>query len=193
MDEFGPREFAAVILTGGTGRRIGGADKAHLVVDGRTMLASALEAVHEAAQIVIVGPPTELPAINPPGPAVSFALEDPPSGGPAAGLIAGRDALPHDVVLLAVLAVDMPGVTADTIRRLLQAIGEGDGAFLHDPSGRRQLAGVLDVRRLDDVRPPPTDVSGMPLHRLLESLKLSEVRGEDSESRDVDTPDDLYR
>ena len=194
MDEFAPRRFGAVILAGGTGRRLGGADKARLVVDGRTLLESALLAVQDAEQIVVVGPETELPLTTSSiRPQISFTTEDPPSGGPAAGLLAGRDALSPDVQLVVVLAVDMPGVTAHTIRRLIdaQASTVADGAFLHDPDGRRQLAGVLDARRLDDVRPPQAEVSGMPIHRLFAALHLVEIRGDLAESRDVDGPDDL--
>ena len=65
-------QFAAVVLTGGSGTRLGGADKAALVHAGRTLLEHALAAVSEAAQTVVVGPPVEVSR------EVVFARESPP-------------------------------------------------------------------------------------------------------------------
>ena len=79
----GPRTgYAAVVLSGGTGRRLGGTDKALLELDGATLLGRALAAVAGADEVVVVGPSaaTAYP--------VGFVLEDPPGGGPAAGLLA---------------------------------------------------------------------------------------------------------
>ena len=82
--------FCAVVLAGGRAARLGGADKASVEVDGRTLLAHALDAVIDAAEVVVVGEhvPTDRP--------VTFILEDPRYGGPAAALLTGRDALLRD-------------------------------------------------------------------------------------------------
>ena len=86
-----------------------------------------------------------------------------------------------------VLAVDMPYVGPATVSRLLDALGgEGaavDGAFLVDEGGRRQLAGVLRPDRLD----PPDDRDGLPMHRLLDTLVLTQVIAVGREAVDVDT------
>jgi molybdopterin-guanine dinucleotide biosynthesis protein A len=179
------QEFAAVILTGGAGARLGGVDKAAIEYAGRSLLARAVDAVAGATEIVVVGPPAPTPA------PVRFTREDPPSGGPAAGLLAGRDALRTPVDLLVVLAVDMPLVSAGTVARLLAAAAGRDGAFLEDATGRRQLAGVLHVTRLDAVRSPAGDDHGLPLHRLLADLDLARVPAEELEARDIDTWSDL--
>jgi molybdopterin-guanine dinucleotide biosynthesis protein A len=172
-------EFAAVVLTGGTGARLGGADKASLDVGGRTLLEHAFDAVADAAEVVVVGPSV------PTGRPVTFTREDPPGGGPAAGLLAGRDALLHRPEVLGVLAVDMPYVDARTFRRLREALAAAgaDGAFLVDGTGRRQLAGVLVTDRL----PEPAHRHGLPLHRLLEPLDLVDVPALGREALDVDT------
>lgn len=177
--------FSAVVLAGGTAARMGGADKAGLELAGRTLLALALDAVAGAAEVVVVGDPV------PTGRPVTFTREDPPSGGPAAGLLAGRDALLHDPEWLAVLAVDMPRVTAYTLERLRAAADGRDGAFLVDASGRRQLAMVVRTARLDAVRPAREDQHGLPLHRLLSALAAAEVPTEGDEAHDVDTWADL--
>jgi hypothetical protein len=64
-------------------------------------------------------------------------------------------------------------------------------AFLTDAGGRRQLAGVLDAARLEQVRPDLEGQHGMPLHRLLARLDLVDVPPEGDEGRDVDTWGDL--
>ena len=176
--------FAAVVLAGGTAARLDGADKASVEVGGSTLLEHALAATAEATETVVVGDP--VPTSRP----VTFTREDPAYGGPAAGLLAGRDALARTPELLVVLAVDMPGVTAATVARLVGGLA-GDGAFLADGAGRRQLAGVLRVDALDRAR--PEDVHGLPIHRLLGSLDLALVTAVGDEAHDVDTWADLAR
>ncbi|GAA1910878.1 molybdenum cofactor guanylyltransferase [Nocardioides hwasunensis] len=179
-------DFSGVVLAGGTAVRMDGVDKASVELDGRTLLAHAIEAFLDADDVVVVAP-TRVSTDRP----VTFACEDPPRGGPVAGLLAGLDALPRRPRLLGVLAVDMPRVTATTMRRLREAAPGRDGAFLHDGDGRRQLAGVIDTARLADVRPGPEEQHGMSLRRLLAPLDLAEVPTDGDEAVDVDSWDDL--
>ena len=74
-----------VVLAGGRGERLGGADKAALLVDGRTLLERVLE-VDLGGRVVVVGD-TPVPD------GVHRTLEDPPGGGPVAGIAAGLDLL----------------------------------------------------------------------------------------------------
>lgn len=177
-DRTAPR-FAAVVLTGGTGERMGGVDKGAVALGGRTLLDHALAATSGASDVVVVGAPV---------PGVRTVREAPARGGPAAGLLAGRDAL-GAVEWLVVLAVDMPLVAPTTVRRLLAAAGdpEGghDGAVLVDAEGRRQLCVALRASRLDDVRPP--DAAGLGFFRLLAGLDLAEVPAVGAEASDLDT------
>lgn len=177
--------FAAVVLAGGRAARLGGADKASVEVDGRTLLGHALDAVVDAAEVVVVGDP--VPTERP----VTFTRESPRYGGPVAALLTGRDALLRHVPTLAVLAVDMPRVSARTVRRLHEAAAGRDGAALLDPDGRRQLAMVLDVARLDAVRPDHEGQHGAALRTLLAPLDLVDVPAEGREHRDLDTWADL--
>jgi CTP:molybdopterin cytidylyltransferase MocA len=93
--------------------------------------------------------------------------------------------------LLGVLAVDMPRVSAHTFRRLREGAVGHDGAFLHDPTGRRQLCGVLTTEALRRVRPDLEGQHGMSLRRLLADLDLAEVAAVGDEARDIDTWADL--
>jgi len=179
--------FCAVILAGGQAARLGGVDKASVEVDGRTLLAHTLDAVIDAAEVVVVGEQviTDRP--------VTFTVESPRYGGPVAALLTGCDALLRATPTVVVVAVDMPRLTARTIRRLHDAMDElgRDGAVLVDPTGRRQLALVLDRERLDAVRPDHESQHGMSLRDLLTDLDLVEVSALDDEYRDVDTWHDL--
>ncbi|MCL2544198.1 MAG: NTP transferase domain-containing protein [Nocardioidaceae bacterium] len=177
--------FAAVVLAGGRAIRLGGFDKATIEVDGRLLLDYALDAVMDAAEVVVVGrqAPTERP--------VTFVREDPRYGGPVAGLLTGRDHLLRTVPTVAVLAVDMPRLTFSTFRRLHEAAEGHDGAILVGPDGRRQLAFVVRLERLDAVDPGPEGRHDAALHRLLAPLDLAEVPAIGSEWRDVDSWADL--
>lgn len=180
--------FCAVILAGGRGARLGGFDKASVEIDGRTLLARTLDAVIDAAEVVVVGDqvPTERP--------VTFTVESPRYGGPVAALLTGRDALLRETPMLVVLAVDMPRLDANAVRRLMTAAAGADGAdgaVLVAPDGRRQLALALDSVRLDEVRPDYEGQHEMALHRLLGELDLVDVPALADEHRDIDTWADL--
>ena len=177
--------YAAVVLAGGRGSRLGGFDKASVELDGRSLLAHALEAVIDAAEVVVVG--EQVPTDRP----VTFVVESPRFGGPVAGLLTGVDALLRRTTTVAVLAVDMPWVGAGTLRRLHQAAVGHDGAVLVDPDGRRQLALVVQRARLDDARPDHEGQHNHALHRLLARLDLAEVAAAGREHRDIDTWADL--
>ncbi len=181
----GTTGFCAVVLAGGRAERLDGADKASVEYRGRTLLEHAIEALMDASEVVVVGDP--VPTTRP----VTFTRESPRYGGPVAGLLAGRDALLRSPRTLGVLAVDMPRVTSWTFRRLHEAAIGHDGAFLTDQDGHRQLAGVLDPDRLDQVRPDHEGQHGMALRRLLDGLDLVDVPPEGDEGRDVDTWTDL--
>lgn len=175
--------FAAIVLTGGSARRLDGADKGRLQLDGETLLDHALAAVTSADDVVVVGEPM-------PGTPATFVRENPPFGGPAAALLAGLEALDGPPELVAVLAVDMPRVTAATIERLRVA-AVSDGAVLVSPDGRRHLAMMLNSERLRAIAPPSSELTGQALWALLAPLELAAVPTLGDEHRDVDTWGDL--
>jgi molybdopterin-guanine dinucleotide biosynthesis protein A len=183
---------AAVVLAGGTAARMDGADKAAIELRGVTLLERALAATVTAVEVVVVG--DQVPTTRP----VTFTLEDPRGGGPAAGLLAGLDALYRTPDLVMVLAVDMPRVTPGTFARLTDALladGSADGAVLVGAGGRRQpLCAVYRHAALVRARPAlREDDHGLPVHRLLAPLSLTLVAEVGAESGDVDTWGDLRR
>ena len=170
-----------MILAGGTAVRLDGADKASLEHDGRTLLEHALAAVSQASEVVVVG--EEVPTSRP----VTFRREDPPFGGPAAGLLAGRAGLtrPRDTV---VLAVDMPCVTEATIERLWAAVEDRDGAVLLGEDGRRRLVLALAAAAFDRA---PSDAHDLSIRAFTRDLDLAEVPSMGDEARGIDTWADL--
>ena len=183
--------LGAVVLAGGTAARMGGVDKASIELDGVTLLERALAATMSAAEVVVVG--QQVPTTRP----VTWTIEDPASGGPAAGLLAGLDRFLVEPDLVTVLAVDMPRVHAGTVARLTWAVEEDaevDGALLAAPDGRQQpLAAVYRHSSLTTARPAYEEQHGLAMHRLIGPLRLVEVPAEGDEARDVDTWDDLRR
>lgn len=171
--------LGAIVLTGGTAVRLDGADKASIEVAGQTLLERALEALPECRDVVVVGP--EVHTRRP----VTFRAEDPPFGGPAAGLVAGLGGFPRLPERVAVLAVDLPYVTVATWQRL-EAAYAGGGAVLVDEGGRRQpLCGLYSTSAL--VAAGSGDMHGSSMRRLLDGLDLVDVPSVGDEARDVDT------
>jgi molybdenum cofactor guanylyltransferase len=152
------------VLAGGASARMG-TDKAHVTVDGTSMLDIVAGAAASIGEVVVVG--------GDPPPRWAF-IDDARSGrqGPLAGL---ESALEHaagrDVMLI---AVDQPFVRPDTLRRLLDIAGDAvvpiDGGWeqvtcavyrepclgaarhaLESESDRslRALVGVVDATRVD--------------------------------------------
>jgi molybdopterin-guanine dinucleotide biosynthesis protein A len=122
---------------------------------------------------------------------VTFRREDPPGGGPAAGLLAGLAGFPRTPRLVVVLAVDMPLVTTGTVRRLIRAPGK-DGALLVDDDGRAQfLCAIYRTEALLAAAPPLEEQHGLPVRRLVAGLRLAEVPALAGEAQDVDTWEDL--
>ena len=158
--------FDAVVLAGGSARRLGGVDKPAVLVGDRTLLDRVLAAVEDAATVVVVGPRRETERH------VQWVREEPPGGGPVAALAA---ALPYVVSpLVAVLAADLPFLDRSTVRRLRDAIGSRDGALLVDADGRDQLlVGVWRTTALQGALTQP--VQGARLGSVLGRLDYARV------------------
>jgi molybdopterin-guanine dinucleotide biosynthesis protein A len=173
-----------LVVAGGAGRRAGGTDKAMLSLAGRPLLAHVLEAGSPA---VVVGP------ARPGFRDVTWALEQPVGTGPVAAVAAGLTALPADLGRVLVVGGDMPYV-ARARQPLHDALGDSDVAVLTDADGRDQPLAALWlraslVRTLARLAP----LGGLPLHRLLDEVKVARVTDTWRAATDVDTLEDLSR
>jgi len=182
--------WAAVVLAGGRGRRLGGVDKPALAVGGRTLLDGVLVACQGAEPIVVVGPRRVT------GAAVRWAREEPPHAGPLAAVAAGLSAVPLSAEVTAVLAADLPNLRPDTVHRLHAALrtaaGRPDGAILVDELGRPQwLCGVWRTAGLRAALTAAGELADRPLRAVLTTLATVQVSAEAGEAFDIDTMDDL--
>jgi molybdopterin-guanine dinucleotide biosynthesis protein A len=180
-------DVGAVVLSGGAAVRLGGADKASVELGGRTLLEHTLAALVDVPEVVVVG--AEVPTSRP----VTFTREDPPGGGPAAGLLAGLGRFARKPVWVVVLAVDMPLVTRDTVHRLTAGLHD-DGAVLVDPGGRTQyLCAAYSVAALEEAgqRAAEDAGHGLAMRHLVAGLRLGTVAAVADEARDLDTWEDL--
>jgi len=160
--------YDAVVLAGGSARRLGGRDKATELVGSLTLLDRVLAAVPDAVRTVIVGP------VRPVAATVSvWTREQPPGGGPVAGLAAGLVEVSAATVV--VLAADLPFVSAGTIRTLLDAL-DVEGVVLVDADGRDQP--LVSAWRTDALRAAITGLAtpaGASMHRLVAALGVRRV------------------
>lgn len=193
--------FDAIVLAGGAGTRLGGVSKPAIELDGRRLIDGSLIAVSDAREIVVVGD-VEVP------PGVHRTLEDPPLGGPVAGVAAGLEALdaaahpvaPWTVLLACDLADPLPAlgrlIAAWAWAQRLDDVDteEHDGWCLADPTGRPQwLVGIYrtdSVRRALERLGPPRDAS---MKDLLAQSTLVTVPAGDDDVADIDTWTDHAR
>jgi molybdopterin-guanine dinucleotide biosynthesis protein A len=174
--------YDAVVLAGGSARRLGGLDKPSLEVGGRALLDRVLDALADASTVVVVGPRRATS-----GP-VTWTREQPPGGGPVAAVAAGLDEVTAATVV--VVAGDLPFLTAEAVRTLLDSVGGRDGALLVDADGRDQL--LVGAWRTAALRAAlPAEPSGARLGAVLGGLDAARVCLPGDPWFDCDTTDDL--
>ncbi|MDQ1746322.1 MAG: hypothetical protein QOD07_585 [Frankiaceae bacterium] len=175
--------YDAIVLAGGTSRRMGGADKTALTLAGRPVLDYVLDAVAGAGRVVVVGPPR--PTVR----TVEWRREQPPGGGPAAAIAAALPAVTADVVV--VVAGDLPLLSADAVAQLVASVGaDVDGAVGVDANGRPQwLCGAWRAAALRAAGLGP----GASLRDTVGRLSWTGVVLPVDAAADCDTPDDVRR
>lgn len=210
-----------VVLAGGTGRRLGGASKPDVVVRGIRLLDHVLRGIQRvraqlpSGRVVVVAPSAvAVPA------GVLRALEDPPLGGPVAGIAAGLARLtaagPDDepgaaptcgadavspAPLTAVVTCDAPD-SWRALPLLLEALERHagtNGACAVDDDHAQYLLGVYRTAALEAVvAPDGVALRDVAVRRVLGGMELARVdlstqEGELScAARDLDTWEDIH-
>ncbi|GAA1731870.1 molybdenum cofactor guanylyltransferase [Brachybacterium phenoliresistens] len=193
----GPAEpTALIVLAGGGAVRLGGVSKPDVRVHGRRLLDIVLEAGARCAPRVVVAP--EAVAV-PDG--VLRTLEDPPHGGPVAGIAAGLAALrgrasTGEVPDVLVLACDLPGA-AELAGPLLAARGAPqlrerpggapEGVIAARPDGRREMLAILVSRTALEEELRRGGDRDRSVRSVLAGLDLAEVPVPARATEDVDT------
>jgi molybdopterin-guanine dinucleotide biosynthesis protein A len=191
----------AIVLAGGRATRLGGASKAALRLDGRSMLEVTFAAVSGVRHIVVVGDEADVYAAAPDA-TITIVREVPHFAGPAAAIAAGlselhraSDTVPSDFVV--VIGCDMPAV-AEAIAALLAAVEAGsDGAVAVSTDSRPQplvavystpaLAGCVTRHR------DSGDLENLSVRALLSGLDPALVAVPEGSTDDVDTWADAAR
>lgn len=184
--------FDAIVLAGGTGSRLGGVDKAAVEVGGQPLVDRVLTACRAARQVVVVGPERPLP------PGVLRTAEEPPGGGPVAGLAAGLAMV--DASIVVVLACDLALLSADTVADLVEALvadATASAALALDETDRAQpLAAAYRTGPLRSAIAAAAGhggVDGLPLHRVVSQLARVDVAVGPGQAWDCDTWPDVRR
>lgn len=197
---------ACIILAGGTGSRLGGVSKPDYLVNGQRLLDhlfTHIDACGGAAELVAVAPPeVRLP------PQVHRVLENPPLGGPLAGLGAGvraLSALPDDAVVAlctcdaplsphlwgalsqALLAAAEPGLGTEKKQHVAGAIPCSRSQ--HTSTARRHY--LLGLYRLGALRSLKYVRHGA-VHQEFRALPVMLVEDPQDYSMDVDTQADAH-
>ncbi|WP_103061930.1 molybdenum cofactor guanylyltransferase [Actinomyces qiguomingii] len=208
-----------VVLAGGTARRLDGASKPDVVVGGARLLDHVLDGVAfvrdrlPPGQVVVVAPESVL---VPPG--VLRALEDPPLGGPVAGIAAGLARLSTTVSgngseetmsgtvtdvpapLTAVVTCDAPEAwrALPALAKELEDHAGADGACAVDHGQVQYLLGIYRTAALAErVAPGGAALRDVAVRRTLGGMDLIRLelskRGEKLAhvARDLDTWADI--
>lgn len=176
--------IGVILLAGGRSTRMG-ADKAQVRLNGRRLVDIALATLPADAPRVVVSPVnlglSEVPTVS----------EDPPFGGPVAGIEAGLAHLKEATEFVAVLAVDAPA-SAQMLPMLRSAIGERfDAAVVKDEYGYLQPLCVLWRREALASALASIEVRDAPARALLAvAQNIATVEGTGAE-RDYDTVAEL--
>lgn len=195
-----PPPFDAVVLAGGAGERLGGVSKPDVELAGHRLLDRVLVSVADAREIVVVGD-VDVPE------GVRRTMEDPPLGGPVAGLAAGLDVLAAadpaaswTVLLACDLADPLPA-----LGRLIAAWAYAqrspdvdtdghDGWCLLDSTGHPQwLFGIHRTEALRGALERYEDPRDKSMKGLFSSSTLVTVPAADDDVADIDTWTDHAR
>lgn len=177
--------LGAIVLAGGQSARMG-TNKLALAIDGATLLSRAVDAVKCCADRVVVAGPK--PDDWPEGDEVGFVVEEPPFGGPVAGMAAALHVLaettdPDEVLILAGDLADPAGV----VRLLMAETSDGvDGRVLVDDDGWPQyLAGCYRFNAIGEAL--PETVRDVSVRSVFRRLNVKMVQADVAVTKDIDT------
>jgi len=164
--------WSVIVLSGGTNKRFG-SDKSQALLKGVTLLDHVLSFIPAGIKTVIVG---------------KDVYEQPPLGGPVAGIARGVQEV--DTQYVAIAAVDMP-YGSSLFPQLLEAITD-DAAMPVDSQGFKQpLCGMYRREALLAALAKLGDVHGQSMRALCDLLLINEISVDAGALVDIDTPEDL--
>ncbi len=188
-----PARFDAIVMAGGRGSRLGGLDKAAIVLQGTPMVDRCIDAARNfgAERVIVAGP------VNAGTHADAQVRENPPFSGPLAALGAG--ALEAQAPWVMVLACDLvtPVEIVDQLVYALRAIPEDfDGIVLEDEDGYPQwLASAFRTEALlaaiAQYRSEAGTLEDASLRAVFQKLRIQRRTARPGSTEDIDTPEQL--
>jgi molybdenum cofactor guanylyltransferase len=171
------------ILAGGAGARLGGASKATLELEGRSLASHVATALGELCDrvAIVCKPGTELPDL----PGIERWDEPEEPRHPLTGIVHALEQADGPVL---VCATDMPWVTADACRSLLDAAPGAVAAVAVGEGEMCPVFGVYSPDALDGLRSAPPDA---PLRETVAALDPARVALPPALLRSVNRPEDL--
>ena len=171
------------ILAGGAGSRLGGVSKAMLELDDRPLGVHVAEVLAEVCEAVgfVCKAETELPDVA----GVERWNEPAEPRHPLTGIVHALERADGPVL---VCAVDMPWITADACRSLIEAAPGGPAAVAVGEGEMCPVFGVYAPRALATLRAAPADA---PLRETVEALEPARVALPPGLLRSVNTREDL--
>lgn len=171
------------ILAGGAGTRLGGVSKATLELEGRPLAAHVADVLADVCErvAIVCKPDTELPAL----PSVERWDEPPEPRHPLIGIVHALERAGGPVL---VCAVDMPWVTPDACRSLLDAAPGGAAAVAVGEGEMCPVFAVYAPEALTTLRAARPD---RPLRKAVDGLDPARVALPPALLRSVNRPEDL--
>ncbi|MBO6783764.1 MAG: molybdopterin-binding/glycosyltransferase family 2 protein [Alphaproteobacteria bacterium] len=189
--------FACLVLAAGRSRRMGDVNKLLIGVDGKPMARHAIDAALDAGcnpVIVVTGHAADdVQAAL--GEDVTYVHNPDYAEGLSTSLRAGVTALPENCDGAVVALGDMPRITAEHMRSLMQAHDTDEGHLICVPTwkGKRGNPVLWDRRFFDDMTDLGGDVGAKHLIGTNEDLVIEVPLDDDAIVTDVDSPDALER
>ncbi|MEN3314043.1 MAG: hypothetical protein V7605_277 [Acidimicrobiaceae bacterium] len=188
-----PVRLAAVVVAGGSARRMGSVDKLALEVGGRSLLDRVLSAARPLCDEVVVVGPRRATAVE----GVVFTTEAAPGGGPVPAVAAGLGAVDEDAaVAVAVLAGDLPLLTSAHLEALSAALCDPAVEAVAALDERGRAHPLLAVHRSPALRARlhglGPELAGLPAARLLPPDVVA-VTLDPAATLNVNRPADLDR
>ncbi|MDI2131534.1 nucleotidyltransferase family protein [Yinghuangia seranimata] len=193
-----PARVAGLLLAAGGGSRLGGRPKALLPYRGRPLVEHAVRVLRDGGcddVTVVLGASAE--QVRATADLSGFRVVDNPdwATGMGSSLRAGLAALPADCDAAVVTLVDMPGVGAPAVARLIAAhVGDGADLAAATYDGKRSHPVLFAARWWPEIDASAQGDAGARVFLAAHSEQLRLVEcGDVAEAYDIDTPEDLKR
>lgn len=183
-------DFDALILAGGRGTRLGGANKPELLLHGQRLVDRVIQASRQAGatRVIVIGEQSTGSLAD------AVLREDPPFAGPLAAIAAGIGEVRSSWCLLLACDLQHPDAVIRILLDHLDRLGP-DGLVLRDEHGYRQwLAGFYRTAALAEACAELGDrLINAPVRAALGQLDLAQLPVDDETTNDIDTPQALER